>query len=176
MGDKQLASSRWVAGEFVALLAAGCASLTATPPQVEVRSVTLRGVGLLDQALEVELCVTNPNDALLDFRGVTAGVDVGGMAFAEAASEAAVMLPPHSSTLVPFEVVTTLRNLGPRLLGIFKSGSVDYRIHGAVELTGALHMSITYSHGGRLSLLSAAQEALGDSATPRYTHCEPALT
>lgn len=69
------------------LLASACALLTATPPQVEVQAIELRGLGLLDQALGVALCVTNPNDAELDFRRVQVAVDVAGAPLAEGASE-----------------------------------------------------------------------------------------
>ena len=62
----------------LAFAAAGCTLLTATPPRVEVRSVELRGVGLLAQEFAVELCVSNPNDAAFNFRGVTAVVDEEG--------------------------------------------------------------------------------------------------
>ena len=117
------------AAACLACIAAGCTLLTATPPRVAVRLVELRSVGLLTQQLAVELCVNNPNSASLDFRGVTAAVDAEGSALAEGTSEAAVLLPPRSSTLVPFQVVTTVRNLGPQLLGVLRTGSVDYRIH-----------------------------------------------
>lgn len=156
--------------------ASGCSLLTAKPPQVEVQSVTLRGVGLLDQMLAVELCVSNPNDAALDFRSVTAGVDVNGTTFAEGASETAVLLPPRSSTLVPFQVVTTVRDLGPQLLGVLATGGVDYRIHGTVQLTGAVSIAIPYSHRGRLGLLAAAQNALTHAASPEDTPCNPTVS
>jgi len=108
----------------LALLTSGCTLLTATPPTVAVQQVELRGVGLLEQALGVTLCVTNPNDAELDFRRVTVAVDVSAVPLAEGASDTAVRLPPRSSTLVPFTVVTTARNLGPQLLGM--SWSLDF--------------------------------------------------
>ena len=155
-----------------ALLATpGCALLTATPPTVEVQRVELRGVGLLDQALGVALCVTNLNDTALDFRRVTVAVDAAGAPLAAGASDTVVRLPPHSSTVVPFTVVTTVRNLGPQLLGVLRTGEVAYRLHGSVQLTGALAMTLPFSHAGRLDLLTAGQDLLADAAAPSGTHC-----
>ena len=125
---------RQVAVLAVALLGTGCTLLTATPPQVEVQRVELRDGSLLDQVLAVSLCVTNPNDAELAFRRVAVAVDVSGTPLADSASDSAVRLPPRSSVLVPFTVVATTRNLGPQLLGVLRTGGVDYRMHGTVQL------------------------------------------
>ncbi len=62
--------SRPVAWTLATVLCAGCALATATPPQVEVAAVELRGVGLLYQTLGVTLCVTNPNNSELAFRRI----------------------------------------------------------------------------------------------------------
>ena len=137
-----------------ALLSTGCTLLTAIPPQVEVQQVELRRGGLLDQALAVSLCVSNPNDAELAFRRVVVAVDVSGAPLANSASDYDVRLPPRSSVLVPFTVVTTTRNLGPQVLGVLQTGSVDYRIRGTVQLAGALALTLPFSRSGRLDLLT----------------------
>ena len=159
------------------LAASGCelATLaTAMPPSVEVQQVQLRGVGLLDQTLGVSLCVTNPNDAALNFRRVTVAVDANGAPLADGASDTAVLLPPRASTVVPFTVVTTTGNLGPQLLGVLRTGGVAYRMHGSVQLTGALALTLPFSHSGRLDLVTAGQGLLADVAAPSGTRCGPA--
>ncbi len=156
-------------------LAAGCTLLTAAPPQVEIRDVSLREVGLLDEVLAVDLCVSNPNPDALDFRRARVALDVEQAPFAEGESEAAVRLPARSSTLVPFQVAVTNRNLGPQLLGVLRGGGVDYRLHGTVTLTGALALDVPFSRGGRLDLLSAGRGALTFQAAPRVTRCGAAL-
>lgn len=155
-----------------ALLGSGCTLLMATPPQVEVQQVELRGGGVLDQALAVSLCVTNPNDAELAFRRVVVAVDVSGAPLASSASDYDVRLPPRSSTLVPFTVATTARNLGPQLLGVLRAGSVEYRMHGTVQLAGALAVTLPFSRSGRLDLLAAGGDLLADAAAPQATRCE----
>ena len=95
------------------LLCSGCAVTTATPPQIEVADVQLRGIGLLTQTLGVTLCVTNPNASELAFRRIQVAVDAAGSPLAEGTSDAPVRLPPQSSTLVPFTVISTVRHLMP---------------------------------------------------------------
>ena len=144
----------------LASLVAGCALATATPPTVEVTEVELRGLGLLDQTLGVTLCVSNPNDTELSFRRVTVALEVAGAPLADGASDAPVRLPPRSSVLVPFSVATTMRNLGPQTLDVLRSGGVDYRLRGGVQLDGALPVTLPFSLGGRLDLLAARMRLL----------------
>ena len=145
---------------LLAALAAGCALATAARPEVEVADVELRGLGVLDQALGVTLCVSNPNDAALSFRRVTVALEVAGAPLAESASETPVRLPPRSAVLVPFTVTTTMRNLGPQLLDVVRTGGVDYRVRGRVQLDGALPITVPFSRGGRLDLLAAGTQLL----------------
>lgn len=135
---------------LLALSVTGCALASATPPQVDVMDVRLVGLGLTSQQLAVMLCVTNPNKISLDFKRVTADLDVSGAPLAAGQSDLVVQLPPLSSTAVPFTVVTTVQNLGTQLLGIVNTGRVDYRVHGTVTLTGALGITLPYSRSGQL--------------------------
>lgn len=157
-----------------ALLCAGCALATATPPQVEVATVELRGVGLLDQTLGVTLCVTNPNTSELAFRRIQVAVDAAGSPLAEGVSGTPVRLPPQSSVLVPFTVVSTVRNLGPQLINVLSTGSVDYRVHGSITLD-TLGISVPFSRSGRLGVLKAGRELLADANAPASLRCMPSL-
>ena len=144
----------------LALLITGCALATTPFPKVEVAAVELRGLGLLDQTLGVTLCVSNPNNTELAFRRVTVELEIAGTPLAESASEAPVRLPPRSSVLVPFTVTTTLRNLGSQVLDVVGSGGIEYRVHGRVQLDGALAIALPFSHAGRLDLLAAGARLL----------------
>lgn len=144
----------------LALLASGCALMTARPPEVEVAAVEFRGLGLLDQTLGVTLCVYNPNDTELAFRRVTVALEVAGAPLAESASEAPVRLPAQSSVLVRFTMTMTLRSLGPQVLDVLRSGGVKYRLRGRVQLDDALAMTLPFSRSGRLDLLAAGVRLL----------------
>ena len=156
---------------LVALLCSGCALATATPPQVEVAAVGLRGAGLLDQVLAVTLCVTNPNSSELSFRRITVDVDAEGSPLAAGSSDTPVRLPPGSSVLVPFTVVSTVRNLGQQLLGVVQTGALDYRLHGAVTLD-TLGITVPFSRSGRLDLLTSGPGMLADAAMPAAPRCQ----
>lgn len=162
----------WLLGALAAtLFVEGCALLRAMPPEVVVQQVALRGIGLLDQILTVSLCVSNLNDSELDFRRVNLVVDIAGFPLADSTSETPVLLPPRASTLVPFRVVTTVRNLGPQLLAILNAGGVDYRLHGTVQFTGVLAITLPFSHIGRLDPLAAAEGLLTDAAASIGARC-----
>ncbi len=148
----------------------GCALLTAAAPQVEVVQVELRGASLLDQSLAVALCVTNPNDTALNFRRVRVMADVSGASLADTESEVPVRLPPRSSTLVPFAVTTTVRNLGPQLLGVIRSGALEYRMHGTVQLDGAVALTLPFSRSGRLDVATAGG-LLADTGASTGARC-----
>ena len=149
-----------MAASALALMMAGCALVPSTPPEVEVAGVELRGLGLLDQAFGATLCVSNPGDAVMSARRVTAALEVADAPLAEVASDAPVRLPPRSSVLVPLTVATTVRNLGPQLLEAVSTGGVDYRVSGGVQLDGALPITVPFSRRGRLDLLAAGSRLL----------------
>ncbi len=155
-----------LASGALAMATAGCALATATPPSVDVADVRVLGLGLLQQRLAVTLCVTNPNPQALDFRRVTANLDVSGAPLAAGVSDLAVRLPPTSSTLVPFTVVTTTENVGPQLLGVLQTGTVDYRVHGSVSLDGALGITLPYSRSGRLDAIAGGLRLADQMADP----------
>ncbi len=161
------------------LLGTGCALLGAGRPQIEVASVELRRIGLLDQSLRLGLCAYNPNDQAFAFRRIDVALDVADMPLAEGVTDSAVLLPPHQSVLVPFDVATTTRNVPSQLLGTLVTGAVEYRLHGTVQLAGSLGISLPFSREGRLALLNAApalvvaagQTLLADRAAPGNAGC-----
>lgn len=155
----------------LAPLVGGCALVAPAPPRVEVAAVEVRGLGLLDQSLGVTLCVSNPNDAELAFRRVAVTVEVAGAPLAEGGSDVPVRLPPRSSVLVPFSVVTTARNLGPQLLGVVRAGGVEYRLRGTVQLGGALALTLPFSRVGRLDLAATGRGLLADALAPARSPC-----
>ncbi len=154
---------------------AGCALATATPPSVDILDVHLTGIDLTEQQLAVTLCVTNPNASELAFRRVSADFDVSGSPLAAGVSVLAVRLPPLSSTVVPFTVVTTVQNLGPQLLGVFRTGSVNYRVHGTVTLQGDFGLTVPYSRSGQLDPLTTGLDLAASASDPAPSRCAAAM-
>ena len=155
----------------LALVTAGCALVTATPPSIEVMDVRLVGIGVTEQQLAVTLCVTNRNPDELGFRRVTANLDLSGAPLATGASDFSVQLPPLMSTKVPFTIVTTVQNLGPQLLGVIQTGTVNYRIHGTVALQGAFGITLPYSRSGRLDLIAGGLGLANAVSDPAPSPC-----
>lgn len=155
---------------LLAGLCAGCALITATPPQVEVAAVELRGASLFEQAVGVTVCVTNPNTSELVFRQVRVALDASGRSLLEGVSDTTVRLPPGASVLVPFTVVSTIRNIGPQLLGMARTGSLDYRLRGSITLD-TLGITVPFSRSGQLDLAEAGQGLLADAVAPRTLRC-----
>ena len=117
------------------------------------------------------LCVSNPNPNELAFRRVTADLDVSGAPLAEGASDLEVRLPGMASAVVPFTVVTTVRNLGPQILSVLANGSLVYRIHGSVTLQGAFGITLPYSRSGRLDPLAAGFGLASAASEPSPSSC-----
>ncbi len=169
--------SRLVAGPLsmalllVATGLSGCALVSATPPAVDVLDLHLTGIGLTEQQLAVTLCVTNPNADELTFRRVSVDFDVSGLPLAAGTSDLAVRLPPLSSVVVPFTVVTTVQNLGPQLLGVFRTGSLDYRVHGTVTLQGGLGLTLPYSRSGHLDPIATGLTFAINAADSTPSRC-----
>ena len=156
----------------MAVAVSGCALASDAPPSVEVMAVRLVGIGLTEQQLAVTLCVTNPNTSEIAFRRVTAGLEVSGAPLADGFSDVAVRLRPSASTVVPFTVVTTVRNLEPpQLLGIVRGGSLDYRIHGTVSLQGAFGLTLPYSRSGRFDPLVNGLSLASTPSDPMPSRC-----
>ncbi len=156
---------------FLALAVSGCALATDTPPSVDVMAVRLVGIGLTEQQLALTLCVTNRSSSEIAFRRVTADFDVSGAPLAAGSSDLAVVLPPQASTAVPFTVVTTVQNLGPQLLGILRTGAVEYRVHGTVTFRGALGFTLPYARSGRLDALGGGLELASAASDPAPSRC-----
>ncbi len=127
----------------------GCAAVR--PPQVDVLQARLSSVGLLDQQLQVQLCISNPNARELAFSRVTFDVDVGGERLASGVNDSPVTLPPMQSVSLPFSVATTTRNLGTQLGSIFATGTIPYTVSGRVVLRDFSLIGIPYSVAGRVT-------------------------
>ena len=163
-------SGRQLPAFALAAALSGCALARDTPPSVAVMDVRLTSAGLTEQQLAATLCVTNPNPNEIAFRRVAVVLDMSGEPLASGSSDLPVRLPPMSSTRVPFTVATTVGNLGPQILGVLRTGRVDYRVHGTVSLAGAWGITLPFSRSGYfdpvlggLELVSAA----GDSGASR---------
>lgn len=166
-----MATARTILPVVLAAALAGCTLATDTPPSVDVLDVHLVGMGLMEQQLTTTLCVTNPNANEIAFRRLTVALDLSGSPLASGASDLPMRLPPLSSRAVPFTVLTTVRNLGPQLLGVLRGGGLDYRIHGTVSLQGAFSLTLPFSRSGRLDLQAGGVDLASVTTDPGPSRC-----
>ena len=73
--------------------------------------------------------------------------------------------------MLPFTVVTTVRNIGPQLLGLLQGGELAYRVHGTVSLDGALGLTMPFSRSGRLKLLDGGLALASGVADAAPSQC-----
>lgn len=150
---------------------AGC-STGVLPPTVDVLQGQLVSAGLLDQQLQVVLCVTNPNMREIALKRVTFGFSLAGDTLATGASEAPLDLPPGGAVPVPFVVNTSTRDLGAPLASIFQQGALDYVVSGRVVLRDFALVGIPYSVRGRITASKAAGQLFSlATAAPTTSAC-----
>ena len=163
----------WRAARGMGLVTAlaGCTLVTQSPPQVDVATVALTGIGLFNQSFLMELCVTNPNPTPIAFERATFRLAVADAPLAEGATESAVAIPALASVLVPLAAQTTLRNLPGQLMSTLETGTVAYRLSGVVQLA-SLPFGVPFSRAGQLSLLRAGEQYADTTAVPAGTRCQ----
>lgn len=162
-----------VPGTILLLCAATAGCATVRPPKVDVLQAQLSGFGLLDQQVQVQLCVSNPNPRELAFSRVTANVDVGGSPLARAVNDTPVTLPPLSSVALPFTVSTTTRNLADQLGGILSGGAIRYAVSGVVVLRDFSLVGIPYSVSGTVTPQMIAGRLVGTGEPDAPVPCGP---
>ena len=158
---------------LLGLAVQGCA---VQPPRIDVLQARLSSLGVLDQQLQVQLCVSNPNQRELAFSRVTANVAIGGERLAVAVNDTPVTLAPLGSVAVPFTVTTTTRNLGDQLASILGSGAIRYEVSGVVVLRDFSVIGIPYSVSGRVTPQMVAGRLIGMAGEPDApSPCGPTL-
>jgi hypothetical protein len=124
---------------FLAMLAAGCASLPRHDPlQVTVAGIEpLAGEGM-EVRLLVKLRVQNPNDTPVDFDGVSLVLDVMGKNFASGVSDQSGTVPRFGEAIVAVPVTVSVLRMARQVLGVLDGKPVDkvtYALSG--KLNGA---------------------------------------
>jgi LEA14-like dessication related protein len=142
---------------LLAALLAGCATLSGHDPlNVTVAGIEpLQGEGM-ELRLLVKLRVQNPNDAPLDYDGVSLNLDVQGRSFASGVSAEAGTVPRFGEAIVTVPVTVSLLRMVRQVMGMLDGQPVD---------------QITYDMSGKLSGASMFGtqrfSAKGDFQLPR---------
>jgi LEA14-like dessication related protein len=119
------------------LMLAGCASMPSRDPlQVSVAGIeSLAGEGM-ELRLLVKLRVQNPNDAPIEFNGVSLNLDVMGRDFASGVSDQAGTVPRFGEAVIAVPVTVSVLRMARQVLGMIDGKPVDKVTY---SLTGKLN-------------------------------------
>jgi LEA14-like dessication related protein len=136
------------------LLSAGCTSLQGRQPlDVIVAGVEpLKGEGL-ELRMLLKLRVQNPNDAPVDFNGVSLQMDVQGKRFATGVSDTTGSVPRFGETIVDVPVSISVFRLARQAVGVMTDeyrGKLAYEMSGRLAGTG--FRSVRFTSRGDLTL------------------------
>jgi LEA14-like dessication related protein len=122
------------------IMLSACASMPSHDPlQVSVAGVeSLPGEGM-ELRLLVKLRVQNPNDAPIEYNGVSLNLDVMGRDFASGVSAEAGTVPRFGEAVVAVPVTVSLMRMARQVLGMLDGKPVD---------------KVTYSLSGKLNGVS----------------------
>lgn len=142
----------------LALGAAACSGLgrqVFQQPIVNLRDVSVQGLGLSGGQLEVQLSVYNPNNFRLDATRLTYRVFVGdSVGLANGAVDTRTTMQASDSTIVTIPVSFTYSGLGAAARQILQTGSVNYRVAGDVTVGSVVgNFTVPYSATGRFDTL-----------------------
>lgn len=148
--------SRWFAPFAVIVLVAALGGCV-TPQKVEAPNIMLQNVKLLEaeglnQKLEVELLVSNPNDFDIPLTGLKFGMQMNGLDFAEGLSNRRVDIPRLGRAVVPVEVTVSILAVMKQIQAVQRKKGVEYRVAGTAFLDHALLPSVDFDRQGKLDL------------------------
>lgn len=124
-------------------------------PQVHLRSLTVRNVGLTGGTLELALAFHNPNRLTLNGSALTAGLDVEGTHFGDVALAGPFALAGNDTTVMTVPLNFSWSGVGSAARSVLNSGAVNYGIDGrfALRLPVGTDLEIPFTGQGSLPLL-----------------------
>jgi LEA14-like dessication related protein len=140
-------------------ITAGCSTLGKAAfqqPVVNLKDVTVQGVGLTGGQLAVKLNVYNPNGYRLDATRLSYNVQVGdggnGVDVANGILDGQWSVQSGDSTTVTIPVSFTYAGIGAAGRQLLNSGAVPYRVNGDVTVgTVVGNFTVPYSSTGRFT-------------------------
>lgn len=138
---------------------AGCSALGKAAfqqPVVNLKDVSVQGVGLTGGQLAVKLNVFNPNGYRLDATRLSYNVQVGdegsGVNLATGILDSQFTVQSGDSTTVTIPVSFTYAGIGAAGRQLLNSGAVPYRVNGDVTVgTVVGNFTVPYSSTGRFT-------------------------
>ena len=137
------------------LLALGGCSLLVPhweAPSLAVVNIQMGHSDLWQQHLQVRMSVHNPNDRELPVQGLNYTLEVNGEECAHGESGASFVVPARGDAEFDMNVTANAAAALLRMFAHGNAGSVQYRIHGKVQLSAGLLRSVPFDQHGDLQL------------------------
>ena len=143
------------------VVSAGCSMLGSAAfqqPVVNLRDVSVQGVGLTGGQLAVKLNVYNPNGYRLDATRLSYSVAVGdNVNLATGILDSQFTVQSGDSTVVTIPVSFTYAGIGAAGRQLLNQGAVPYRVNGDVTVgTVVGNFTVPYSSTGRFTAFGGA--------------------
>ena len=141
-----------VLGLLLAL--SGCSVLMThwEAPSLAVVSIQMGHSDLWQQHLQVRMSVHNPNERELPVQGLSYTLEVNGEECAHGESGASFLVPARGDAEFDMNVTANAAAVLLRMFAHGNAGSVQYRIHGKVQLSSGLLHSIAFDQHGEVPL------------------------
>jgi len=141
---------------LLALALGACAALGVPTKAPSVRLVDLApgGGGLFEQALFLDLRLTNPNREAITFDGMTFNLSVNGRPLAEGVSNQTVTVPGLGEAMTRVKASASTLHLARQLFSLPEEETLAYTIDGEVYLAGtALDLPLSYETSGEIDVM-----------------------
>ena len=124
-------------------------------PQVDLRQVAVRNLGLAGGTLELTLAFANPNHLALRGTALTAGLDLQGAHFGDIALGDEFALAAGDTTLLQVPLTFRWSGVAGAARGILDYGAVDYALKGNIAVNTPLGraVSVPFSRQGNVPVL-----------------------
>ena len=137
-----------------ALILGGCTLLGAhwQAPSLAVVNIQMGHSDLWQQHLQVRMSVHNPNDRELPVQGLSYILEVNGEECAHGESGASFLVPARGDAEFDMNVTANAAAALLRMFGHGGAATVQYRIHGKVQLSSGMLRSVPFDQHGELPL------------------------
>jgi LEA14-like dessication related protein len=133
------------------VLLAGCATLTAPPPDVSLAGIELREIGLFEQHFRLKLHLTNPGEREFVINGISCEIELNGHAFAHGVADRTVVVPRYGEAVLEIDAISGLTGILQQFDELNRGRErIDYRIHGHLS-TGSLG-NVPFDRRGEVAL------------------------
>jgi LEA14-like dessication related protein len=121
-------------------------------PSLAVVNIQMGHSDLWQQHLQVRMSVHNPNDRELPVQGLNYTLEVNGEECAHGESGASFVVPARGDAEFDMNVTANAAAALLRMFAHGNAGTVQYRIHGKVQLSSGLLRAVPFDQHGDLQL------------------------